>query len=69
MREALLKLFKTRDGTTLVAEVHQQHGLCPTEVEIPGSEEAAAMVAMMNRQVAAYCYYYLMDQGLPELFA
>ena len=25
MREALLKLFKTKDGTMLIAEVHQQH--------------------------------------------
>ena len=69
MREVLLKLFKTKDGTTLAAEVHQQHGLCPTEVVIPGSDEAAAMVAMMNRQVAAFCYFYLLDQGLPEQFA
>ena len=69
MREVLLKLFKTKDGTTLVAEVHQQHGLCPTEIVIPGSDEAAAMAAMMNRQAAAFCYYYLQDQGLPEQFA
>ena len=69
MREVLLKLFKTRDGTTLIAEVHQQHGLYPTEVVIPGSDEAAAMIAMMNRQAAAFCYYYLIDRGLPEQFA
>ena len=69
MWEVLLKLFKTRDGTTLVAEVHQQHGLCPTEIVIPRSDEAAAMAAMMNRQAVAFCYYYLQDQGLQEQFA
>ena len=68
MREALLKLFKTKDGTTLATEVHWQHGLCPTEVVIPGLDEAAAMVGMMNGQAATFCYYNLIDQGLPEQF-
>ena len=36
---------------------------------IPGLDEAAAMVAMMNRQAVVYCYHYLMDRGLPERFA
>ena len=68
-REALLKLFKTNDGTTLIAEVHQQHGICPTEVVIPSSDKAVAMLAMMNRQAVAFSYYYLVDSGLPEQFA
>lgn len=36
---------------------------------IPGTDEAAALVAMMKRQAAAFCYYYLNDQGLLDQFA
>ena len=44
---------------SLFAELHQTEELGPVLAIIPACTEAETMVHMMNKQVAAFLYYFL----------
>jgi hypothetical protein len=57
------------DQFSLFAELHQVEEMGPTLAIIPACEEAERIVHMMNKQVAAFLYYYLTTiAALPKKF-
>lgn len=67
LRDILLRHFKMTDGYSLIAEIHQD-ALGPVSIVHPNTAEAETMVLMMNRQVAAYLFYYLTSKGVDGTF-
>lgn len=59
LRQLFLHLFKTLDGKSLFASVHQGVGMTEVEAVVPDSEDYHRLTEMMNKNVAAYTYYYL----------
>ena len=68
LRQVLLKYLKMSDGTSLIAEIHQRGLMGIVEIIVPNTAEAEAMVLMMNRQFAAYCYNALQKSELDVNF-
>jgi hypothetical protein len=68
LRETLMKYLKQKDGTPLVAELHQRgpQGLVDTVIPNPG--EAEAHFEMFNKQPAGYLYHVLPTFGATETF-
>jgi hypothetical protein len=64
----LVTYLKMKDKFSLFAELHQPEALGPVLAITPACSEAETMVSMMNKQVAAYLYYYLKDAAFPERF-
>ena len=57
------------DQFSLFAELHQVEEMGPTLAIIPACEEAERIVHMMNKQVTAFLFYYLMTiTALPKTF-
>jgi hypothetical protein len=55
----LLNYLKMKYMFSLFAELHQTEELGPVLAIIPACTEAETMVHMMNKQVAAFLYYFL----------
>ena len=69
LRQILPKYLRTRDKKApLVAEIHQIRPDGPVEAVVPKAKVAETVVTAMNRQMAAYLKYYLLDCGLDEDF-
>ena len=67
LRQILPKYLRTRDGKfPLIAEIHQIRINGPVEAVVPKAKVAEVVTTAMNRQMAAYLKYYLMDCGLEE---
>ena len=60
--------LKMKDKFSLFAELHQTEDLGPVLAVTPACVEAETMISMMNKNVAAYLYYYLKNAALPERF-
>ncbi len=59
LRETLMKYLKLKDGTPLVAELHQRGLQGPVDMVIPNSGKAEARFEMFNKQPAGYLYHVL----------
>ena len=59
LRMVLFNYFKMADKFSVFAELHQTEQLGPVLAIIPACEEAERLVHMMNKQVAAFLYYFL----------
>ena len=68
LKMVLLNYLKMEDMVSLFAELHQTEELGPVLTIIPAFTEAQTMVHMMNKQVAAFLYYFLKDAALPVKF-
>ena len=68
MRQILYSMVKLSDGHSLFAEIHQRVGAQSIEVVVPNTPEAETMIAMMNKNTAAYLYYYLLDMQVDRSF-
>ncbi len=68
LRETLMKYLKQKDGTPLVAELHQRRPQGPVDMVIPNSGEAEAWFEMFNKQPAGYLYHVLPTFGVTETF-
>ena len=67
LRQILPKYLRTRDGKApLFAEFHQSRINGPVEAVVPKAKVAEVMISAMNRQMAAYLKFYLLDCGLEE---
>ncbi len=52
----------------MIGEAHQEDILQPTHIIIPNTPEAERMVGMMNKNLLAFLWHILIEQGLPEDF-
>jgi len=68
LRDLLLKYMKLPDGKSAIAEVHQASPMTQAWVVFPNVRDAETMVARMNKNIAAYLYFVLQDEGIPEEF-
>ena len=65
LKMVLLNYLKMKDMFSLFVELHQTKELGPVLAIIPACTKAETMVHMMNKQVAAFLYYFLKDAALP----
>ncbi len=68
LQYVLLNYLKMKDGHPMIAETHQEDILQPTHIIIPNTPEAKRMVGMMNKNLLAFLWHMLIEQGLPEDF-
>jgi hypothetical protein len=70
LRMVLFSYIKMQaDNFLLFAELHQTEEMGPTLAIIPACEEAKQIVHVMNKQVAAFLFYYLTTiAALPKKF-
>ena len=68
LRRVLYKFTKLSGGHSLIGEIHQENDLSIVDIVIANAPEAETMVAMMNKNLAAYLTHYLKDAGLNEDF-
>ena len=65
--QILPKYLRTRDGKfPLIAEIHQIRMNGPVEAVVPKAKVAEVVTTAMNRQMAAYLKFYLLDCELEE---
>jgi hypothetical protein len=69
LRETLMKYLKQKDGTPLVAELHQRGLQGLVDMVIPNSRKAKACFEMFNKQPAGYLYHVLPTFGATDTFA
>ncbi len=62
----LFNYFKLEDEFSVLSELHQTEELGPVLAIIFACKEAERLVQMMNKQVAAFLYYFLLDAALPK---
>ncbi len=68
LQYVLFNYLKMKDGHPMIAEAHQGDLLKPTYIIIPNTPEAERMVGMMNKNLLAYLWHMLIEQGPPEDF-
>jgi hypothetical protein len=68
LRMVLFHYFKMEDKFSIFAELHQNEELGPVLAIIPACKEAECLVHVMNKQVAAFLYYFLKDAALAKRF-
>jgi hypothetical protein len=69
LRMVLFNYVKMEDKFSVFAELHQTEELGPVLAIIPACKEAKRLVQMMNKQVAAFLFYFLMaNAALPSKF-
>ncbi len=56
------------DGCPAIAEAHQQDLSMPTHLIILNTPEAEKLIGMMNKNLPAFLFYTLKEQGLPDDF-
>ena len=64
----VLYSLKTMDDLPLFAEAHQASAMKSVDVVIGNFKEGVAMVEMMNKNIAAYLYYFLPTTGMKVEF-
>ncbi len=68
LQYVLLNYLKMKDGHLMIAEAHQEDILKPIHIIIPNTPEAERMVGMKNKNLPAFLWHILIEQGLPEDF-
>jgi hypothetical protein len=68
LRFVLLNYLQMEDGHPTIAEVHQECIMMPTYVVIPNTPKAERMLLMMNKNLPAFLWHMLLEQGLPKEF-
>ena len=64
-----IKLPGSGKPLPLIAEIHQRSVVSSVDVVIPNCEEVESIIAMMNKNLAAYLYHYLQEvAGMEEEF-
>jgi hypothetical protein len=65
----LFSYIKMQDKFLVFTELHQMEELGPILAIIPACKEAECIIHMMNKQVAAFLFYYLTTiAALPQKF-
>ncbi len=68
LRFVLLNYLQMEDGHSTIAEVYQEGIMMPTYIVIPNTPKAERMLLMMNKNLPAFLYHMLLEQGLLEEF-
>jgi hypothetical protein len=68
LHDILLHYLKMSDGHSMIAKAHQEELLKPTTIIIPITAKAERMSLMMNKNLPAFLWHMLHDQGMPEDF-
>jgi hypothetical protein len=68
LRYVLLNCLQMEDGHPIIAEAHQAGISMPTYVVIPSTPEAERMLLMMNKNLPAFLWYMLLEQGYSKQF-
>ena len=63
----LFNYFKMIDKFSIFVELHQPKELGPVLAIVPACKEAEHFVQILNKQVAAFLYYFLKDTALQEV--
>ncbi len=68
LRYILLNYMRMKDNFPFIAEVHQVLLVEPTYLIVPLASEAERLVGMMNKNLPAFLWHMLQEQGFPEDF-
>jgi hypothetical protein len=68
LRHILLNFIKMSDGCAAIAEAHQQDMSMPMHLVVPNTPEAERLTGMMNKNLPAFLFHTLKEQGLPDEF-
>ncbi len=68
LQVVLLNYLQMEDGHPTIAKVHQECIMMPTYIVIPNTPEAERMLLMMNKNLPAFLWHMLLEQGLPKEF-
>ncbi len=68
LRDILLHYLNMSDGHSMIAEAHQEELLKPTTIIILITAKAKRMSLMINKNLLAFLWHMLRDQGMPEDF-
>ncbi len=68
LRFVLLNYLQMEDGHPTIAEVHQESIMMPNYVVIPNTPMVERMLLMMNKNLPAFLWHMLVEQGLPKEF-
>jgi hypothetical protein len=64
----LLNFIKMSNGCAGFAEAHQQDLSMPMHLVVPNTPEAEHLIGMMNKNLPAFLFHTLKEQGLPDKF-
>ncbi len=56
------------DGHAAIAKAHQSDISMPMHLVIPNTPEAKRLIGMMNKNLPAFLFHMLKEQGLPNKF-
>ena len=68
LRYILLNYMRMKDQVPFIAEVHQASLAETTHLVIPLTSEAERLMGMMNKNLPAFLWHNLLEQGFPEDF-
>ncbi len=68
LRMVLFNHFKMEEIFSVFAKLHQTKELGPVLAIIPACKEAKCLIHMMNKQIAAFLYYFLKNVAFPKRF-
>jgi hypothetical protein len=68
LRHLLYKYVFMSDGHSLFVELHHRSSISDVEVIIPNTREAKDMMEEMNKNSAAWLFYYLQEHNIPTDF-
>ncbi len=68
LQHILLNFIKMSDGCAAIAEAYQQDLSMPTHLVVPNTPEAEHLIGMMNKNLPAFLFHTLKEQGLPDKF-
>ncbi len=68
LRDTLMKYLTLKDGSPLVAELHQRGPQGPVDMVIPNTGKAEARFEVFNKQPAGYLYHVLPTFGATGTF-
>ncbi len=68
LRYILLNYMRMKDNVPFIAEVHQASLAETTHLIVPLTSEAERLVGMMNKNLPAFLWHTLLEQGFPEEF-
>ena len=68
LRMVLFTYFKMADKFSVFAELYQTEEMGPVLAIIPACSEAEHLVQMMNKHVAGFLFFFLIEASLPVTF-
>jgi hypothetical protein len=68
LRHLLYNYVFLPDGHSLCVEIHHRSSIADVEAIVPNTPASKTMIEEMNKNVAAYLYFYLQEHNIPEEF-